>query len=146
MDHQQKALDLFDKQFNCAQSTFAALAEEAGIDVKTALKCAACFGGGMRCGEACGAVTGALMALGYRFGSAKEKYPEGKAAAYQLSVRFLDRFREERGTILCRELLGFTPGVPEDAEQIKALGLHGKICIGVILDAVEIAQDIIRQG
>jgi hypothetical protein len=91
-------------------------------------------------------VTGALMALGVRFGSAKENDPEGKAAAYQRSVRFLDRFREKRGTILCRELLGFNPGVLEDAEQIKALGLHGKICNGVILDAVEIAQDIIRQG
>ena len=107
MDNKQKALDLFDKQFNCAQAVFGALAGDIGISAEAALKCAACFGGGMRCGEVCGAVTGALMALGVRFGSAKENDPEGKAAAYQRSVPFLNRFREKHGTVLCKELLGY---------------------------------------
>jgi C_GCAxxG_C_C family probable redox protein len=146
MDNKQKALDIFSKQFNCAQAVFAALAEEIGIERETALKAAACFGGGMRCGEVCGAVTGALMALGIRFGSAKENDPEGKAEAYKRSAAFLEKFREKHGTILCRELLGYNPGVPEDAEKIRELGLHDKVCHQAILDAVEIAEEIIRQG
>ena len=146
MDNKHKALDIFGKQFNCAQAVFAALADEAGIDRETALKTAACFGGGMRCGEACGAVTGALMALGIRFGSSKENDPEGKAAAYQRSVVFLNCFRKKHGTILCKELLGYNPAIPEDAAKIKELNLHDKVCNGAIVDAVEIAEEIIRQG
>ena len=100
----------------------------------------------MRCGEVCGAVTGALMALGIRFGSAKENDPEGKAAANRRAIAFLEQFRAMHNTILCRELLGYNPGVPEDAAKIKELGLHDKICNQAILDAVEIAEAIIKQG
>ena len=146
MDNKQKALDIFSKQFNCAQAAFGALAEEAGIDRETALKTAACFGGGMRCGEVCGAVTGALMALGMRFGSAKENDPDRKAAANKRAIAFLEKFKAKNGTILCKELLGYNPSVPEDAEKIKELGLHDKVCNQAILDAVEIAEEIIARG
>jgi C_GCAxxG_C_C family probable redox protein len=146
MDNKQKAIELFGKQFNCAQATFAALADEVGISREMALKTAACFGGGMRCGEVCGAVTGALMALGFRFGSTKENDPDGKAAAYKRSIAFTEAFKAKHGTILCRELLGFNPGLPEDADKIKELNLHEKICHGAIADAVEIAEAIIAQG
>lgn len=50
--------------YNCAQSVLLPFAEEAGIDEETALKMAANFGGGMRIASACGAFTGAIMALG----------------------------------------------------------------------------------
>jgi len=146
MDKKQSAMDLFGKQFNCAQAVAGALAEETGVSLETALKAAACFGGGMRCGEVCGAVTGALMALGFRFGSAKENDAEGKAAAYKRSVAFIEAFKAKNDTVLCRELLGYNPGVPEDAAKIKELNLHDKVCNQAILDAVEIAEEIIAQG
>lgn len=146
MDNKQKALALFGQQFNCAQSVFGALAEDAGIDKTTALRTAACFGGGMRCGEVCGAVTGALMALGARFGSARENDSEGKAEANRRAIAFLEAFKARHGTLLCRELLGYNPGNPEDAAQIKVLCLHDKVCNGLIEDAVEIAEKIIKQG
>ncbi len=146
MDNKQKALELFSKQFNCAQSVFGALAEDVGIDRETALKTAACFGGGMRCGEACGAVTGALMALGVRFGSALENDAEGKAAAGKRTIAFLTAFKARHNTALCRELLGYNPGIPEEAAQIREQGLFDKVCTGLITDAVEIAEEIIKQG
>ncbi len=146
MDNKEKAIELFEKKFNCSQSVFGALAEEAGIDRETALKTAACFGSGMRCGEACGAVTGALMALGIRFGSVKENDAENKAAVNQRSVTLSSRFKEKHNTILCRELLGFNPAVPEDAQKIRELDLHNKLCKQLITSAVEIAEEIIAQG
>jgi len=146
MDNKEKALALHGQHFNCAQSVFGALAEKVGIDGETALKAASCFGGGMRCGEVCGAVTGALMALGIRFGWATEDDPESKAAAYRRTEEFIQKYREKRGTILCRELLGYNIGIPEEAAKIRELGLYEKICNGAITDAVEIAEEIIRQG
>ncbi len=146
MDKKQIAIELFDKQFNCAQSAFAALAQEVGADRETALKTAACFGGGMRCGEVCGAVTGALMALGVRFGWTAENDAEDKAAANRRAAAFIEKFREKQGTLLCRELLGYNFAVPEDAAKIKELDLHNKVCKKAIIDAVELAEEIIKEG
>ena len=65
MDHKQKAIDYFSQDLHCSQSVLAAFAEECGITEEHALKLGSCFGSGMRKGEVCGAVTGALMVLGF---------------------------------------------------------------------------------
>ena len=68
----EKAKDLFARKFHCSQAVFAAFAQELGITEEQALKIGACFGSGMRKGEVCGACTGALMALGLKFGQSNE--------------------------------------------------------------------------
>ena len=68
MDHKEKALNYFSQKMHCSQSIIAAFAEECGITEAQALKLGSCFGGGMRKGEVCGAVTGALMVLGLLYG------------------------------------------------------------------------------
>ena len=72
MDHSEKALNLFDNKFNCAQSVLTAFAEELGLTEDESLRVACAFGGGMgRQQLTCGAVTGAAMALGLKFGKGK---------------------------------------------------------------------------
>ncbi|MBQ6074529.1 MAG: C_GCAxxG_C_C family protein [Lachnospiraceae bacterium] len=56
--------DCAERHYNCAQAVVIPFAENAGINAETAIKFAAGFGGGMRRGSVCGAVTGGLMALG----------------------------------------------------------------------------------
>ena len=148
MDYKQEAAMALFRQdkFNCAQAVFGALAEDVGIDKDTALKAAACFGGGMRCGEVCGAVTGALMALGIRFGSCTPNDSEGKQRGNSKAIGFIKAFKEQHGTLLCRELLGYNPGIPEDMQKINELGLHDTVCPKAIADAVEIAGEIIKWG
>ena len=49
---------------------FSIYAEKLNLDLKTAIKIATPFGGGMaRLGETCGAVSGALMAIGLKHGN-----------------------------------------------------------------------------
>ena len=60
---------LFIKGIDCSQVVTGHFAEVCGIDEKSMRKVAACFGGGMQCGETCGAVTGALMVIGMKYGS-----------------------------------------------------------------------------
>lgn len=50
--------------YNCAQSVVIPFAKAAGVSDETARRMAANFGGGMKRGSVCGAVTGGLMALG----------------------------------------------------------------------------------
>lgn len=67
--HADKARELFNDGYNCSQAVLGAFAEDAGLDVKTALRLSAPFGGGMgRMREVCGGVSGMFMAIGLFFG------------------------------------------------------------------------------
>lgn len=78
------------------------------MDEETALKLSLPFGGGIgRLRETCGAVSGMLMALGLKYGQA-DASPEHKAQMYARVQELVRRFKEENGSIICRELLGLT--------------------------------------
>ena len=64
MSKGEQAKQNYENGFNCAQSVFAVFAEEYGLKKEQAFMIATCFGGGMRLAATCGALTGAMMALG----------------------------------------------------------------------------------
>lgn len=142
MEKKQLALEAHHKHFNCAQSVFYAFAEDVSVDKETALKTAACFGGGMRCGEVCGAVTGALMAIGLKYGSSEENDLIGKESVYEKSAVFMKKFKESNGSILCRDLLRCNMGNPDERKQVVQKGLNITVCEKAILNAVEILEEI----
>ena len=51
-------------QWNCCQAVVSVFARDAGYDEEACMKAATFFRGGMQMGAVCGAVTGALLALG----------------------------------------------------------------------------------
>ncbi len=95
---------------NCAQAVFLAFAEDLGLDATSAAKIALSFGGGMGCGETCGALTGALMALGLTESGAIPPAPGDKAQCISKAKLLAARFQETFGTTLCRELLTLPEG------------------------------------
>jgi len=88
----QIATEYFENNFNCAQSVFTTFALEEGIPEELALKIATQFGGGCRKGEVCGAVSGALMVLGLKYGHCHLNAPDEKDEAYRYAEEFMDRF------------------------------------------------------
>lgn len=65
--HVERAKQLRDtapQSNNCAQTIMRAYAEEMGLTEEQAAAVGCNFGGGMKCGGTCGAITGALMVLG----------------------------------------------------------------------------------
>ena len=143
MDKKQSAVETFHNNFHCSQSVFAVFAEELGLDRETALKIAGCFGGGMRCGEVCGAVTGALMAIGLKYGHCKPEDSAAKADADQKACLFMEQFKQKNKSILCRELLGHDLSLPEQRKAAAEQGLFATVCPKLVEDAVDIAQNII---
>ena len=102
-----KAYELFKEGYNCSQAVFGAFAEELGVDLDTALKLASGFGGGIgRMREVCGTFTGLTMAASMIYGYNDPKDTETKAELYEKIRTLADKFREENGSIICRELLG----------------------------------------
>lgn len=102
----QKALDYHARGFNCAQSVFAACGEYTGMDEKTALALSAGFGGGLRSGEACGAIAGAVMAVGLVFPFTDGSDTEAKDKIASLAKQCVAAAKEKYGAVRCAELKG----------------------------------------
>lgn len=139
----EAAKDIFSRGFNCSQAVFGVFCEELGLEREIAYKIATSFGGGLRQGEVCGAVTGALMVIGLKYGHHIEGDKDTKHREYQLTQDFIDRFKEKRQTIICKELLGYSVADPQEYQTIKDKKLFKAICPQLIEDAVEILEEML---
>ena len=113
MDHGMKAAELFMQDYNCAQAVAVAFCDVTGMDEALAARLASSFGGGMgRLREVCGAVSGMLMVAGVLYGYDNPGNDEVKMAHYALVQELCRQFREETGSIVCREILKNPPTDP----------------------------------
>ena len=135
----QRALELFSQKYNCAQSVFGACPVSGGLSEAQRLALAAPFGGGVaRQGEICGALTGALLALGETFGEAMAADPvAGRKVLYERVHQLTDEFRAAHGSILCRELTGCSLDTEEGQRLYNERGLHQNLCSELVFFAVE---------
>ena len=145
MNHTDKAQEYFSNNFNCSQAVFTTFAMKMGLDEKLALKIATQFGGGARKGEMCGAVSGALMVFGLKYGHCHSENEEEKGRAYRISEDFMNRFIQKNGTVVCRELLGYDLSEPEDMKKIKELNLFKTTCTEMVRCATEIVDEMIKE-
>lgn len=137
MSRSEKAVQLFNEGYNCAQAVFLAFSDKLNISEEAAKGAAAAFGGGMgRKGYVCGAVTGALMVLGMKNGGAKEN----KEKNYADVVKFWDIFTEHHASVICLKLLECNLSTPEGLKVFKEKNLHVKVCANLVKDAVEILE------
>ncbi len=143
MTKAEKALELFANNFNCSQAVLTAFAPDLGIDEKLALMLGTPFGSGARNGEMCGAVSGALMVLGIKYGHFESENNEQKSRAYAVATEFTKRFKELNGSIVCRDLLGYDLTKPDDFVCIKEKNLFRTICPEMIRSAVEVLEGVI---
>lgn len=145
MTHMEKAKALFDKKFHCSQAVFAAFADELGVTEEQALKIGACFGGGMRKGEVCGACTGALMALGLKYGQADEQDLESRYKTNEVTDKFLDRFQKENGSYMCKDLLGCDLSTEDGIAEAVDKKLFTEFCPKMVISATKIVEEMLNE-
>jgi C_GCAxxG_C_C family probable redox protein len=135
----ERAIELFSQSYNCAQSVYAACATSNGLSEAQRLALAAPFGGGIaRQGEVCGALTGALLALGEAGGDAMAADPvAGRAALYERAKKLTEAFRAAHGSIICRELTGCALDTEAGQRSFKERGLHQNLCTGLVVFAAD---------
>ena len=109
------------------------------------LKIACAFGAGMgKQQHVCGAVTGALMVLGARFGKALNDAEHKKELTYKKTEEFIKKFELNNGSIHCFKLLNnLNMNIVEDEIKIHELGLYETVCESAIKDAVELIEKLI---
>jgi C_GCAxxG_C_C family probable redox protein len=146
-DRVEIAVQRFREGLNCSQAVLSAFADDFDLPPKLALRVAAPFGGGIaRTGETCGAVTGALMVLGLRFGATVATDKETKERMYSIAQEFLAQFKRRHSSVLCRELLGHDISTPQGRQKVKDLGLHDDLCPRLVADAAELAGEMLKAG
>jgi len=139
-----EAWEYFNQHYNCAQSAFAPFAARLGLDLDLAFKITTPFGGGMgHSGQICGAVSGALMAIGLARGITV--YDQSKKyACYDLAKRFQKRFRESHGDLTCPGLLGYDIGDPQELASVREEGLFHSLCPQLVGDAARILGELLN--
>jgi C_GCAxxG_C_C family probable redox protein len=141
----QNAIDLYKKTFTCSQAICTAFGTQLGLDEKTALKISCAFGGGCgRLGLTCGAVTGAFMVIGLKFGRSKPEDLAAKQKTYAMTQEFAKRFIARNGSLNCTELLGCDLGTEEGYKAAQERGLFTTLCLKLVKDSAEILEELAK--
>lgn len=135
--------NLFLQGIDCSQVVTGEFAEKMGLSKEQARKVSSCFGGGMMCGETCGAVTGALMVIGMVYGHAKESDQDQKNLMGAKVAEFKNLFAQKYPSRMCRELLGHDISRPGEMEKVLEKGLMFDFCPEVVRDTIEILEKIL---
>lgn len=135
----------FEKGFDCSMIVFSALAEDVGLTEEQALKTAACFGVGMMQGGVCGAVSGAFMAIGLKYGNTKPGDMATKGLCFAKRDEFVAKFKEKYGDVMCQTLChGLDLRNPDDMQKANEQKILSEECPKYCKSAIEIAEKIIK--
>ena len=146
MDHGMKAAERFLGGYNCAQSVLVAFSDLTGLDADFSAKFSSSFGGGMgRLREVCGAVSGMLMVAGLLYGYDTPGDDDIKKAHYARVQYLAGRFREEVGSIVCREILKNPPSDPNPSPRTAEYYAQ-RPCARMVLLAGQILDDYIKEN
>lgn len=141
----EQAVERFKNGFNCSQAVLSSYGEQFGLDCEKAFKVATGFGGGMRMSDVCGAVTGAFMVLGLKYGNTTAEDKEAKAKTYEMVIEFTNRFEARNGSVMCRDLLGCDISTPEGNKEAQDKGLFSTICPQMVRDSAEILEEMLNE-
>jgi len=145
MESAEKALGYFGRGCNCAQSVACAFAGRLGVEERAAMVAAAGFGGGIgREQLTCGAVTGAVMAIGFRWADPANAGAT-KGLVYEKTRQVLRRFEALHGTTSCRELLGVDLNTPEGQKQAREQNLFRVKCEAYVRDACGVVEAMLAE-
>lgn len=100
-----RARELFESGFYCAESVLLAVAERQGVESGLLPRIATGFCGGMArtCGQ-CGAVSGAVMAVGMMKGRILPT--DTVDESYEISQKLIAEFKGRFGSLNCLDLTG----------------------------------------
>jgi len=144
MNKPELASEYLKKGYNCAQSVIKAYAGDVGMNEEEAVKMASALGGGIgRTGHVCGAVSGAALVIGMKFGSTDNTKKHARDKAYQKAKELLEKFAAQNKTVLCKELLGYDISTDEGLKQARESGVMVQKCPLFVLSAAKILEDIV---
>ena len=140
----EKSKELFLQGYNCAQAVAGGFSEAVGLDFETAIKLSSSFGGGMGgMREVCGALSGAFVILGAKYGYVSPTDANAKTNHYKLIKDTAEKFKEKWGTILCRDLMVKLAEEKETIFKDKGEEYKSRPCLTIVEDVAKILEEIL---
>ena len=139
---QKQISELFQNGLNCAQIVLSQFSEKYQMPKEEALRIGCGFGGGVRAGELCGAVSGAIMVIGLKYGNGQAEDSTSKKECYQRTQEFTQKFRETNGSIVCRDLLKCDISTEAGMNKAKNEQLFQTLCVDVVVSAIQILTEL----
>ena len=144
-DHSIHAAELFLSGYSCAQAVAVAFCDVTGLSEEFSARMISSFGGGIgRLREICGAVSGMLMVAGLLYGYSDPKDDKAKMAHYQLVQELAGKFREQAGSIVCREILKNPPSDPKPTPRTEEF-YKQRPCARMVVLAAQILDAYIAE-
>ena len=135
----------FISRFTCSAAVFSAFSKELGLDPDTAKKIACGFGAGIsKTGSICGAVTGAIMVIGLKYGKTESGDDAATEKTRTLTRRFITEFTKKNGTINCTDLLGCNLSNPDEYARARDEELFVTKCPLLVRDAADILENLLK--
>lgn len=142
----EKAKELFETGYNCAQSVATAFSDLIPLDETLLLRAASPFGGGVgRLREVCGAVSGMVLVAGFLYGYDDPSEKGVKAEHYAVVRELCEQFRTRHGSIICKDILGGNPQVGGDPSERTPAFYGTRPCLRCVFDAAEILENYVEQ-
>lgn len=146
MNRGEYAAELFMRGYNCAQTVAVAFSDVAGLTADQAARMASSFGGGMgRMREVCGAVSGMLLVAGLLYGYETPGDDVSKKEHYTRVQYLAGIFREQVGSIVCREILKNPPSDPNPTPRTAEF-YKKRPCVRMVVLAAQILDEYIRDN
>ena len=133
----------FNEGYDCSMAVFSRLAESVGYTKEQGNKLAACFGVGMMQGTICGAVSGAFMAIGAKYGNTEKGDMAQKGLCMSKRQEFVDKFTGEFGSLTCPGLLGIDLREDEGMKAAQERKVFITQCPKYCVRAIEITKDLL---
>jgi C_GCAxxG_C_C family probable redox protein len=148
---EQKAGDYEELYGSCAQGTLLALQEEFSLETRRPSKAATAMPGIALRGETCGAVMGAIMALGIAMGREQADDFGAVQRTTKAARRLCRRFEEQFGSCNCRDvqhhIFGRSFNLADASDQAEFVKSDAaKKCRAPASQAARIAGELILDG
>lgn len=140
------AREYHQRGFNCCESVLLGLCEEMKVESPLIPQIATGFGGGIgHTGDICGAITGAVLALGIRFGRKDPQDTTTRDRLYLLVESFLEEVKSTLGYIDCFDLIGVRLNTEEGLKKYREENLREK-CRLIVTTVEGIAKRYLESG
>jgi C_GCAxxG_C_C family probable redox protein len=143
MSNADNAAAIFKEGFSCSMAVLGAYCEQFGLDKNLAYKVSSGFGGGMHLDQTCGAVTGAFMVLGLKYGRTRADDIDAKMKVAQLTNEFAKKFRTRHVSIKCTDLIGCNISTKQGFEEAKKKDVFKTLCPKYVKSAAEILDEML---
>lgn len=130
--------------FLCSEAVLLALSEYMGVESELIPRVATGFAAGVaRTGNVCGALSGAIMGLGLRYGR-DAPVTELRMRPYWYGRSLAEAFEEAYGSVTCPGVLGLDIDDPDDYRRYTEEDMWTTKCREIIKTATGLAYDFLQ--